>query len=484
MDKQNLHDMTKGNPLSLLWKFSLPMLVGNIFQQLYSMVDSIVLGKYVGSDAVGAVGVTGSISFLFFSLTMGLAIGIGIIVSQYFGAGDIDNLKKTIATSIYVIVISSVIMGLIMTFFARSMLKLLNTPDVQLNDATIYLQITGIGMLVVGIYNGISSIIRSLGDAKTPLIFLCVACVVNIILDLVFVIMFNMGVMGVAYGTIISQAVAGIGCCIYAYIKIPVFRMPLKEYRVNKHILNQSLALGIPVALQNSFIAISCIALQWVVNDFGAVIVNAFAAVGRIEQIVQQPFNSLGAAVSTYTGQNMGIGDKERIKKGFWAATKLNIIFCIIIVPLFWIFGPAIMTLFTNVNDPNYAQVIAQGALGLKITSLFYVLLGMIYVTRSVLNGAGDVKFSLVSGIVEVVGRLGFAKPLTLIPFIGMLSIWYTTGLTWTITGIIGCWRYFSGAWQTKGIIEHPKGEELAEGYEEAMSATQLPGGEMLGNKD
>ena len=160
MDKQNSHDMTKGNPLSLLWKFSLPMLVGNIFQQLYSMVDSIVLGKYVGSDAVGAVGVNGSISFLFFSLTMGLAIGIGIIVSQYFGAGDIDNLKKTIATSIYVIVISSVIMGLIMTFFARSMLKLLNTPDVQLNDATIYLQITGIGMLVVGIYNGISSIIR------------------------------------------------------------------------------------------------------------------------------------------------------------------------------------------------------------------------------------------------------------------------------------------------------------------------------------
>lgn len=448
MARENLYDMTKGNPTTLLLKFAVPMIVGNIFQQFYNMVDAMVVGRYVGANALAAVGATGSISFLFFSLAMGFAAGIGIIVSQYFGAKDEANIKKSIATAIYVILISSLLMGFVTIIAAQSMMNLLHTPEEIMGDAVLYLRVTGVGFIAVGAFNGIASILRALGDAKTPLVFLIVACVINIVLDLVFVIVYNMGVVGVALATIIAQAIASVGCMVYAWIKMPLFRMPLHEYVMDREICKKCFLLGIPVALQNSLIAVSCIALQSVVNSFGATIVAAFTVANRFEQLIQQPFNSLGAAVATYTGQNMGANNKERIKKGFWSATVISTIFSLLMLPVAWFGGEAIMSLFTSEID-----VIKEGARGIRITSIFYSFLGMIYVTRNVLNGAGDVKFSMFSGIVEVIGRVGLAKPLTFIPIIGMLSIWFTSGLTWMITGIIGCIRYASGKWESKGIV-------------------------------
>lgn len=448
MAQKNVYDMTSGNPTMLLLKFSIPMIIGNIFQQFYNMVDSIIVGQFVGPNALAAVGATGAINFLFFSLAFGLSAGIGIIVSQYFGAKDEKKVKKAIATAIYVVLIASISMGILMTASARGVMQLLNTPSEIIDDSVLYMQITGCGMIAVGAYNGVAAILRALGDSKTPLIFLIIACAINVVLDLLFVVSFGWGVLGVSLATVIAQFGSAIGCVIYAWIKMPIFRMPRKDYVIDRDILKKCLYIGIPVGLQNALIAVSCVALQRVVNGFGATIVAAFTVENRFEQLVQQPFNSLGAAISTYTGQNMGARNIKRVKQGFIAGSKIAIIFSLIMLPIACFGGEAIMSLFTS-----DAQVIEQGAIGIRITSFFYSALGMIYVTRNVLNGAGDVKFAMMSGCVEVICRVGLARPLTYIPGIGMLSIWFTTGLTWLLTAVVSCIRYADGKWKDKGIV-------------------------------
>ncbi|PHV69932.1 MATE family efflux transporter [Sporanaerobium hydrogeniformans] len=450
MARNYTQDMTKGSPTKLLLMFTIPMLAGNLFQQLYNMVDTWVVGQFVGKNALGAVGATGSIGFLFFSLSFGLGAGIGIIVSQLFGAGMIEKVKRAIVTSFYVMLMSALIMGGLGILLARPVMQLLNTPNVMLEDAVLYLQITCGGLVAVALYNGVASILRALGDTRTPLLFLAVACVINVVLDLLFVVGFNMGVLGVALATIIAQLIAGFGCMLYAWLKVPVFKIPLKEYVPDLQLFRQCIYLGLPVALQNALIAVSCIVLQRVVNGFGPTILAAFTVASRFEQLVHQPFTSLGAAIATYTGQNMGAGNLERVKRGFWTGAMISTLFSLFMLPVAWVGGETIMGFFIKEQD-----VILEGAKGIRITSLFYAGLGMIYVTRNVLNGCGDVKFAMLSGFVEVAGRVGLAKPLTFIPSIGMLSIWYTTGLTWLITGLISCIRYAQGKWKDKGIVKH-----------------------------
>ncbi len=446
-------DMTSGNPTKLLLMFTIPMLFGNLFQQIYNMADTIIVGQFVGDDALGAVGTTGSISFLLFSLTFGMASGIGIIVSQLFGAGDIKRVKKAIATSIYIMIASAILMGVIGIFSAEFiMVNLLETPLQMQADAIIYLQVTCGGLIAVALYNGVASILRALGDAKTPLIFLAVACIINVLLDLLFVVVFGMGVLGVAIATVIAQAVAGFGCIIYAWFKVPIFRVPKEQWNIDWRIFKQCIFIGLPVAIQNAVIAVSCIVLQKVVNGFGPTTISAFTAVARFEQLVHQPFTSLGVAVATFTGQNMGAGNIARVKKGFWSATIISTAFSLAMIPVAWLGGEAIMSIFTDTP-----AVIAEGARGIRITSLFYTSLGMIYVTRNVLNGAGDVNFALLSGFVEVAGRVGLAKPLTHIPAIGVLSIWYTSGITWFLTAAISCIRYAQGKWCHKAIVNNDK---------------------------
>lgn len=456
MERDFTYDMTKGSPTKLLIKFSIPMLIGNLFQQFYNMADAMIVGQFVGANALGAVGATGSINFLFFSLTFGLSAGVGVIISQLFGAAQMKRVKEAISTAMYIMILSSLLMGVLGIVLARIIMSGLQTPPEMLEDAILYMRITCAGMLAVGLYNGFASILRALGDSVTPLIFLSVACILNVVLDYVFVVSFGWGVLGVGVGTIIAQAVAAIGCIIFARRNNELFHIPLREIVLHKDLLKRSLGLGIPVALQNSMIAISCVFLQWVINGFGPVTVAAFTVENRFEQLVQQPFNSLGAALATYTGQNMGAGQIERVKKGFWAGTRISTIFSLIMLPINWIFAESIMRCFTSEE-----AVIAAGAQGIQIVGLFYAALGMIYVTRNVLNGSGDANFAMLSGFVEVGGRVGFAKPLSMIPAVGALSIWFTTGLTWTITALISCIRYGQGKWKLKGITNEIKSEQI-----------------------
>lgn len=448
MDNKSVSSMTEGNPTKLILMFTIPMLVGNLFQQLYNMVDSIIVGRFVGANALAAVGATGSINFLFFSMSFGISAGVGVVVSQAFGAEKPDMVERAIANGLYLLGIVSAIVSVLGVVFAKPILQMLRTPEVILNDAIIYMQVSCAGILAIAAYNGVAAILRALGDSKTPLYFMLVSCFINIGLDLLFVLQFHWSVFGVALATVIAQLVAAIGSFIYACFTISFFRVKKEHREIRMDIAGKCFQLGLPIALQNSMIAISCIFLQRVVNGFGESVVAANTALGRIEQLVQQPYGSLGAAITTYTGQNIGAGKVDRVKKGYRVGFLCVVIFSLIMLIPGQFFGRQIVGIF--VQDE---AVISIGAKGLAITSWFYFFLGMIYVARSVLNGAGDAVYAMINGLMEVAGRVGFAVPLTMIPFIGMWGVFLTTGLTWALTGIVSMHRYKKGEWAKRVMV-------------------------------
>lgn len=451
MSRENrfVKDMTEGTPYKLLLSFAVPLFIGNIFQQLYNMVDSIIVGNFVSADALGAIGTTGSLHYFFFSLVAGLSVGTGIIVAQFYGAKEDENVRNTIGNAVWILMICSALMALIGFFLARPLLVLLKT-DVEILDAAVsYLRVTSIGILCIGMYNGVSSVLRALGDSKTPLFFLIFASILNVILDFVFVLGFGWGVVGAGIATAFSQFMSAITCIVYAYRTNTYFRLKRHHFKLRKSIVEKSCRLGIPVALQNALIAFSLIVLQGIVNSYGKIFTTSFTVVSRIEQLIQQPFMSMGAALSTYTGQNIGAGKIKRVIRGFNADTVISTVFAFVITGLFWTLSPYIVRIFGD-----SAQVRDIAVDGLRITSSFYVFLGMIYTTRNVLNGAGDAMFSLFTGIVECIGRVCFAYPLTLIPFMGKYGVFYATGLTWFLNAMFSLIRYKRGKWKQMSIVK------------------------------
>ena len=445
-----VQDMTSGNPTKLILKFSIPMLIGNVFQQFYSIVDAIVVGKYVNKSALAAVGATGPITFLVFSLCFGLSAGISIVVSQYFGAKEYDNVKKSFATAAYIILGASTIMGIIGLLSCRWLLELLNTPASIIDQSEIFMKISFVGIFGIAFYNGIAAILRALGDSISPLIFLIIASVLNVTLDLLFVIVFHMGVPGVAIATTLSQAVSAIGCIIYAFKKIELLRVPLHEFKPDKVIFHKCLRLGIPVAIQNSFISLSTMALQGLINGYGENVVAAATASGRIDQLMLQPGMSVGAAVAAFTGQNIGANRIDRVKKGFYSASKIVIVFSLIMLPLIYFGGEKIMTLFTKKEDIDVVKV---GLEAIRVTCFFYSFVGMIFVSRNFLSSAGDFKIPMIMGLTEVICRVAFANILSV--HIGYNGIWWATALNWLITSAVGCSRFASGKWKNKSIVRN-----------------------------
>ena len=454
ISKENkyIKDMTKGEPLKLLLGFAIPLLIGNFFQQAYNLADSIIVGRYVGKISLGAVGATSSIMFFINSLTIGLSVGIGIVVAQFFGAKEDKEVKNTIGNGYYIIIITASFVTFIGFVFSHYILDILNTPKDTLPFAVLYLKTTSIGFIPIGFFHLLSSILRSLGDSKTPLLFLILACIINISLDLIFVIKFSLGVMGVGIATVVSQFIASLLCLIYAIMNNSYFRLKNKDFKYNKNILKKILKVGFPIACQSSLISFSLIALQKVVNSFGSDFVTSFTVVTRIEQLIQHPLTSLGAAIATYTGQNIGAGKLDRVKLGFIRAIICSSSFAVFIFIIFQNFAENIVRIFGN--DPIVEK---YSIVGLKITCSFYVFLGFIHVSRNVLNGAGDTFFCLVNGFIECIGRVGFAKPLTMIPFLGLNGVWLTTGITWLLTGIFSTIRYKQGKWKNIFLIDSNK---------------------------
>ncbi|MBE5779520.1 MAG: MATE family efflux transporter [Clostridiales bacterium] len=436
-------NMTQGNPAILLAVFALPMLIGNIFQQAYNLVDSIVVGKFIGSDALAAVGSTGSISFLFFSICNGIGSGSGIVTSQYFGAGDPVRTKRAIANSAYIMFVAALVMGLAAFFAAPSLLKLMKTPDVLLPDATTYMRLSCLGVPLVAVYNYSSSMLRALGDSRTPLYFLIFSCFLNIVLDILFVYVFGMGVFGAALATIIAQLISGLGCLFYAVKTNPYFMLSRRDFQPDKEVMRQSVRLGLPLAMQWSMIAVSSTALQSFVNGFGPSAMAAFTATTRIEQLVHQPYGSLGTAMATYAGQNYGAKRMDRVKMGLKQGMLMSAAFSLVMLLILQFFSKEIISIFVDNED-----VITIGAKALKLTSWFYIFLATIYMTRGILNGVGDALFAFINGVVEMVGRIFIPMLIVLIPTVGLWGIWWTTGITWFISAVFCLLRYIS--WRRK----------------------------------
>ena len=441
--------MTEGNTVKLLLLFSVPMLIGNIFQQLYNLVDSIIVGQFVGADALAAIGATSSLSFLFFALCNGIGGGGGIITSQLFGKGDEGAVKSCIANTGYIMIVFPMMIGMTAFFLSKSILRLLDTPDAIMVDSVAYVRIMCVGLAFVSLYNYAASMLRALGDSRTPLVFLIFSCLLNTALDLLFVYTFHMGVRGAGIATVISQFVSGMSCLAYAIKKNRYFRLTREDMRFNREIAKDVVRLGVPISLQFSLIAISCMALQRVVNSFGEVTVAAFTATSRIEQIIHQPYQTLGAALSTYTGQNYGAKKMDRVKMGYHKGLLLMLLFSAMMLPVMQFFGQDIIRIFVS-EEP----VIEIGAKALQITSWFYVMLGMIYVVRGVLNGLGDAVFAMINGIVEALGRFIVPALLVGLPAFGLWGIWWSVGIVWAASGVTAVMRYWYFKWKIQRKME------------------------------
>ncbi|MGN0624461.1 MAG: MATE family efflux transporter [Oscillospiraceae bacterium] len=444
-------DMTKGGEFEHIIRFTLPMLAGNLFQQFYNIVDSIVVGRYLGADALASVGATGSVTYFFYTLCIGLSIGAGILISQRFGAGNHKSVKKYIANSAYVLAAFGIALSLLSAAAAPVLLKLLNTPS-EIFDASVgYMRIACLGTVAVAAYNWINSVMRSLGDSKTPLIFLVVASVLNVGLDLLFVVVFKMGVNGAALATVLAQLASAAGSIAFAFAKNPMFRFDSETAAYDGAYAKKCVVTGVPIALQNAMVSLSMIYLQRTANHFGKTVVAAYTATMRVEQLLHQPFSSLNAAISAFTGQNIGAGKKDRVVKGYRQSMLAGTAFALVMLAVFMIFSSQIIALFVDEQE-----VIKIGASALRLTSYFFVFLGAIHITRGMLNGAGDVNYAMINGLAEVVGRIGFASLLVNINAAGYYAVWGTTCLTWVLTAVMSVARYKSGVWD-KSRLEDKK---------------------------
>lgn len=443
MKKDTTMSMTMGNPTVLLLAFALPMLIGNLFQQAYNLADSVIVGRFVGSSALAAIGATGSVTFLFFSICGGISSGCGIVTSQIFGSGDALRTRRAIANSAYVMFAAAVVMGLTAFIAAPGILRLMDTPPDILPDAILYMRMNCIGVPLVGVYNYVASMLRALGDSRTPLYFLIFACIMNILMDLFCVCVLHMGVFGAALATIIAQMMAGVGCLWRVLKTNPYFLFQRQDFAPDRTMIVRSVRIGLPLAMQWSMIAVSTTVLQSFVNGFGTAAVAAYTAVSRIEQLVHQPYGSLSAALSTYAGQNYGAARMDRVKMGLKHGMALSLIFTVAMVAFMQLAADGIIGLF--VSEP---EVIAIGGRGLRLTSWMYLFLALINMTRGILNGIGDALFAFMNGVAEIITRIGLPVLLMLIPGMAEDSIWWTSGLTWVVSAGF-CWLRYT-MWRRK----------------------------------
>ncbi len=431
--------MTQGSPARHILLFALPTLVGNIFQQIYNFADSVIVGRFVGADAFAAVGATSSITFLFFALCNGIGSGGGIVTSQYYGAHDDTNVRKCIVNTGLIMLMVPLLFGSIGFALAPSLLRVLNTPELILDNAIMYTRFMCVGLLFVSLYNYMASMLKALGDSRTPLYFLIISTLINVFLDILFVVVFAMGIAGVALATIIAQFISVVLCAIHACRTNPYFRFRKEDFVIRPEMTLKIVRLGVPMSIQFGLIAISSMALQRVVNSFGTTAVAAFTATNRIEQLIHQPYMTLAAALSTFSGQNFGAKRNDRVYAGYKTGVIIMVSVTAFLMLMMQLFGKAITSLFVSDNE-----VIMLGARGLKITSMFYLALGMIYVIRGVLTGIGDAFFSLFNGIVEVIGR--FTVPVLLTAYLGYgeTGIWLSSGLVWVLSGATAWLRYLT----------------------------------------
>lgn len=421
-------DMTNGKPLKLLVSFALPLMAGNIFQQMYTMVDTAIVGNGVGVEALASLGAADWLNWMILGMATGFTQGFSILISQTFGAKDEKKVNQAVMMSFVLSVGLSLFLSLVSLMLLRPVLDLLNTPDNVVGGSIAYLQIMFSGVIVTMMYNLFSAILRSFGNSKTPLTAMIIGSVTNIVLDMIFVYGFSWGIRGAAIATIIAQACAALFCLTYV-LKLPMLSFRKQNFKIDLSILVHLMKLGFPVAFQNMIISIGGLVVQYVVNSYGFVFIAGFTATNKLYGLLEFAAVSYGYAVATYTGQNLGAGKIDRIKEGVGTAVKLSLGTSVGVSAVMIFFGKAILSLFVSSTTSNKAEVLEVAYTYLFIMAVFLSILFLLHMYRSALQGMGDTVIPMLSGLVELVMRIGIALLLPLL--IGEIGIFFAEVAAW-----------------------------------------------------
>lgn len=442
-------DMTSGSPMKLIIGFSIPLLFGNLFQQFYNLVDTLIVGRFLGVDALAAVGSTGSLNFLIIGFCMGVCNGFAIPLAHKFGAGDYRGLRAFMMNSVYLSVVFAAVMTVATVVFCRPILQLMQTPDDIIDQAYNYIVIIFIGIPVTYLYNLISGIIRSMGDSKTPVIFLTIASVLNIGLDLLFIIVFGMGVSGAALATVISQGVSGVCCLVYSFKKFDILHTNAEERRINVSYMGTLCGMGVPMGLQYSITAIGSVILQSAVNTLGSSAVAAMTAGSKVGMFFCCPFDALGSTMATYGGQNVGAKKPERISQGLKSCSMLGVGYSILAFLVLTLTGRQLALFFV---ESAQAEVIQNVQLFLFINSIFYIPLAFVNIVRFLIQGMGYSKFAILAGVFEMAARtlVGFA----FVPMFGFAAACFASPVAWVFADLFLIPAYFYVFKKTKKILK------------------------------
>lgn len=396
------NDMTTGNPMKIILNFTLPIFLGNVFQQFYNMADAVIVGKFVGNKALAAVGSTGTIMFLIYGFVVGMTAGFTVPTAQKFGAGDMKGMRRTVAGAGVLSLVVGALLTILFMLFMKPLLTLMNTPSDIFKDAYGYIMIISGGILAQMLYNLLSSILRAIGNSKIPLYFLIISALLNILLDLLFIVGFHMGATGAAAATIIAQGVSGILCLIYIIAKIPVLHLNRNDLHAGKDVYGIQLKIGLPMALQYSITAIGSMMVQSSLNILGSTLVAAFTAAGKIEQVVTQAYVAMGTTMATYSAQNMGAGSVKRIREGFRANTIIGIIYSLVAAAFVMTVGKYMTYLFVS---EDVDLIMNSVDIYLKCIGLFFIPLTVVNIYRNGIQGLGYGLLPMMAGVAELIGR-------------------------------------------------------------------------------
>lgn len=446
--RKNTKNMTTGKPFHLILSFAVPLLIGGIFQQVYNFVDVIIVGRYLGEDALAGVGSTGNLTMFLLALIMGLCNGAGIIVSQCFGAEDYRRLRRAVTAIVWVAAALTLTVIVIGSLFTEHFLTLLQVPENVIGYSVDYLSITYLFVAGSVAYNGCSAILRSLGNSKTPLYALIAASALNIVLDIFFVVELDLGVRGVAFATVISQHLSAGICLLYLMRHKEKYGLEGMDKLPDREMVWLIFRTGVPTAFQSCLISLGGMSVQRLINSFGSSVMAAYAAAVKIDGIAIQVIVSLGTALSVFTGQNVGQRRYDRIREGLRATLCMSGIASVSIALLAMLGGRSLMSLF--MDSGKAGEAIDIGATYLTIMGVAYIICGIMQSYQNVIRGAGDVNTCMAAGLTELTGRVVFAYLLSGI--IGINGIWIATPLSWGCGCVVPVIRYYTGKWKGKAL--------------------------------
>ena len=440
MMASHVKNMTEGRPVPLIFSFAIPLMIGNVFQQLYTVVDTMVVGKALGVSALAALGAADWMNWMMLGIIQGFTQGFGILLAQEFGAKRYDNLRRSVGNSAVLSLLSAIVLLGIGQLLARPVLELLNTPARILPDALLYLRIMYLGIPVVMAYNLLASILRSLGDGQTPLHAMIVAAATNIFLDLLFVLVLGFGIAGAAIATLIAQLISSL-FCLYHIRKIDILTLQKADFRPSGRLPLRLLMLGFPMAFQNAIISVGGMIVQFVVNGFGVLFIAGFTATNKLYGVLEVAATSYGYAMVTYTGQNLGAKRTDRIRKGVKSAILIALLTSLFIALLMLFFGKEILSWFISGTPEEFEQTLQIAYYYLAVMSICLPILYILHITRSAIQGMGNTILPLVSGIAEFVMRAVTAVFLPML--IGEHGIFYAEIMAWTGAVVILIISYF-----------------------------------------